>query len=240
MPIKSNGMKRLRLFFISVLVMIATLASGCGLKVKAVPTQEASPIPSATSQPTATLTATPTATETALPTATATIVPTPTETLIPFAGFPDMFRLFRTWYLDEKTYFYFLNAGIEGKLFATAEAFPLDCQADASFPGQMICVYDGVIEGYSLMKFRFFTDSARTVQVFEADYNADLVDNTIYHHQYDCPDRGKDVNCVSEYRLYDGICYYAHTCYDACGLYYSKDNLPKVFNEFQGYTTPCD
>ncbi len=91
-----------------------------------------------------------------------------------------------------------------------------------------------------MMDFRFYTDRARTVKVFEARYDADLMDDTIYHHQYDCPDRGKNVQCTSEYRLYDGICYYAHTCYDACGLYYSKDNLPEVYNEFQGYTTPCD
>ena len=194
--------------------------------------------PTITSQPTPT--SIPTETATPLPTSTATLAPTATETLIPFTGFRDMFRLFRTWYMDGKTHFYFLNAGIESILYATAEEHNLDCKADPSFPVQMICVYDGILEGYSMMTFRFYTDAARTVQVFEADYDADLVDNTIYHRQFDCPDRGKDVTCVSEYRLYDGICYYAHTCYDACGLYYSKDNLPDVYNEFQGYTTPCD
>lgn len=235
-----DRMKFHKRFFLAVIVLITILASGCGFKAKATPTPEATPIPSVTSVPTATNIVIPTATETALPTATATIIPTPTETLIPFAGFRDMFRLFRTWYLEGKTYFYFLNAGIEDKLFATAEEYPLDCHADPSFPVQMICVYDGILEGYSMMKFRFFTDSARTVQVFEADYDADLLDNTIYHPQFDCPDRGKNVTCVSEYRLYDGICYYSHTCYDACGLYYSKDNLPEVYNEFQGFTTPCN
>lgn len=184
--------------------------------------------------------ATPSPSATPNPTATPTTVPTPTETLIPFAGFRDLFRLFRTWYLDDKTYFYFLNAGIEDRLYATADEFELECQADPKFPVQMICVYDGTIEGRTMMDFRFFTDCARTVQVFEARYDADLIDDTIYHHQYDCPDRGKNVQCTSEYRLYDGLCYYAHTCYDACGLYYSKDNLPDVYNEFQGFTTPCD
>lgn len=194
--------------------------------------------PSATLPPTATATEEPT--ETPSPTATPTTAPTPTETLLPFAGFREYFRLFRTWYADDQTYFYFLNAGIEDRLYAAADEFELDCQADPKFPVQMICVYDGVIEGRSMMDFRFFTDRARTVQVFEERYDADLVDNTVYHHQYDCPDRGQNVHCISEYRLYDGICYYAHTCYDDCGLYYSKDNLPEVYNEFQGYTTPCD
>jgi len=200
--------------------------------------------PEPTEPATATLPPTPTATdlptETPLPTASATTAPTPTETLLPFGGFPDLFRLFRTWYLEDQTYFYFLYAEIEEKLYASADEFELDCQPDPKFPVHMICVYDGTIEGRSMMDFRFFTDRARTVQVFEARYDADLVDDTIYHHQYDCPDRGENVQCTSEYRLYDGICYYAHTCYDACGLYYSKDNLPTVYNEFQGFTTPCD
>ena len=220
-----------------VLLLVLCLISACSPQNTPEPT-EPTVLPTATSLPTATVAPLPT--ETPFPTATPTIVPTPTQTLIPFAGFNDMFRLFRTWYLDDQTYFYFLNAGIEGMLFASADEFELECMSDPQFPVQMICIYDGVIEGRTMMDFRFFTDSARTVQVFEARYDADLVDDTVYHHDFDCPDRGNDLYCVSEYRLYDGICYYAHTCYDACGLYYSKDNLPTVYNEFQGYTVPCN
>lgn len=220
--------------------LIFILASGCGARTETEPSPEVVYAPTFTPEATAIQTLPPTPTDTPLPTATETSLPIPTETLIPFSGFRDMFRLFRTWYLEGKTYFYFLNAGIEGPLYAAADEFPLECAPDPKFPEQMICVHDGIIEGYSLMTFRFYTDSARTVKVFEAQYDADLLDNTVYHHQFDCPQRGENVNCVSEYRLYDGICYYAHTCYDACGLYYSKDNLPEVFNEFQGYTSPCN
>ena len=221
-----------------VALIFLLVLTACKSNATLTPSPEPSPSPTATLLPTATATAEPT--ETPSPTATPITAPTPTETLLPFAGFRDLFRLFRTWYAGDQTYFYFLNAGIEEKLYASADEFELDCQADPKFPVQMICIYDGVIEGRTMMDFRFFIDQARTVQVFEARYDADLVDDTIYHHQYDCPDRGKNVECNSEYRLYDGICYYAHTCYDACGLYYSKDNLPEVYNEFQGFTTPCD
>ena len=224
--------------FVLVALIFLLVLTACKSSATLTPSPEPSPSPTATLLPTATATSEPT--ETPSPTATPTTAPTPTETLLPFAGFRDLFRLFRTWYAGDQTYFYFLNAGIKDKLYATADEFELDCQADPKFPVQMICIYDGVIEGRTMMDFRFFTDQARTVQVFEARYDADLVDDTIYHHQYDCPDRGKNVECNSEYRLYDGICYYAHTCYDACGLYYSKDNLPEVYNEFQGFTTPCD
>jgi len=224
-------------FLLSSLACLLVLGA-CKSDVAVSPAIEPTLVPTATLSPTATATKEPT--ETPNPTATATTAPTPTETLLPFTGFRDLFRLFRTWYAEDKTFFYFLNAGIEDRLYATADEFELDCQLDPKFPVQMICVYDGTIEGRTMMDFRFFTDRARTVQVFEARYDADLVDDTIYHHQYDCPDRGQNVECVSEYRLYDGICYYAHTCYDACGLYYSRDNLPEVYNEFQGFTTPCD
>lgn len=230
-------MKKHRSSFALFVLICLLIVTACKSSATPIPSPEPTLSPTATLPPTATATSEPT--ETPKPTATPTTAPTPTETLIPFAGFRDLFRLFRTWYLDDKTYFYFLNAGID-KLYATADEFALDCAADPKFPVQMICVHDGTIEGRTMMDFRFFTDRARTVQVFEARYDADLVDNTIYHHQYDCPDRGKNVQCTSEYRLYDGICYYAHTCYDACGLYYSKDNLPEVYNEFQGFTTPCD
>ena len=90
------------------------------------------------------------------------------------------------------------------------------------------------------MTFTFYTDEARQHPVFSQVFYTGLVDDIVYHHANDCPDRGKDVYCESEYRLYDGRCYYAHTCYDACGLYYSRDNLPEVWNEFQGYTVPCN
>ncbi|MEA4930257.1 MAG: hypothetical protein VB026_01635 [Anaerolineaceae bacterium] len=231
-------MKKHKLSFVLCTLTVLVVLTACKSSTAPTSSPEPSPSPSMTPQPTATATSQPT--NTLSPTSTSTTAPTPTETLLPFAGFGDLFRLFRTWYLEDKTYFYFLNAGIEDTLYATADEFKLDCKADPSYPVQMICVYDGTIEGRSMMDFRFYTDRARTVKVFEARYDADLMDDTIYHHQYDCPDRGKNVQCTSEYRLYDGICYYAHTCYDACGLYYSKDNLPEVYNEFQGYTTPCD
>lgn len=231
-------MKKHAFSFALLALTFLLVLTACKSSATLTPSPEPTLSPSATLPPTATATEQPT--ETPSPTASPTTAPTPTETLLPFAGFREYFRLFRTWYADDQTYFYFLNAGIEDKLFATADEFELDCHADPKFPVQMICVYNGVIEDRSMMDFRFFTDRARSVQVFEARYDADLVDNTVYHHQYDCPDRGQNVQCISEYRLYDGICYYAHTCYDACGLYYSKDNLPEVYNEFQGYTTPCD
>ena len=174
---------------------------------------------------------------TTLPTATES--PTPKPTTIAFQGFLEQFRLYRAWWLDGKTYFYFLNAGIDFTMFATADDFDLVCEQDPANLTGMICVAESKIEEDE-MDFVFYLDQEHEIVVHEASFNAQLMDNIVYHHQFDCPDRGKNVSCESEYRLYDGRCYYAHTCYDACGLYYSRDNLPKVYREFQGFTGPCN
>lgn len=195
---------------------------------------------SMTIEPTATLTLAPSATF--VPTrveAIPTLSPTPAPTAIPFEGFLEHFRFYRAWWYEGKTFFYFLNAGIDFTMYAKADDYLLNCESDPKNPSGMICEHEGKIEEDD-MDFAFYLDETRQDPVFEHRYNAELKDNTIYHYQYDCPDRGKNVSCVSEYRLYDGRCYYSHTCYDACGLYYSKDNLPKEFKEFQGFTTPCN
>lgn len=192
------------------------------------PTRTEAPSPSATPSPTLP------------PTLTPTITLTPTVTLIPFSGFLDNFNFYRSWYNDDTTVFYFLNAGIDHMLYARADDLDLICEPDPQLMTALICVHDQKVEGESVMEFEFFTDPERTVSVFKHSYETGLANHTIYHNQFDCPLRGQNVTCESEYRLYDGICYYSHTCYDACGLYYSRDNLPTEFNEFQGFTGPCD
>lgn len=201
-------------------------AQATAQSVTEIPTEEPTLTPTQTSIPP---TMTPTATQTS----------TPEPTPIPFQGFLDYFRLYRAWWLDGKTYFYFLSAGIDFTMYATADEYDLVCEQDPDNITGMICVAESKIEE-DMMDFVFYLDEKHELAVFEASYNAELIDNTVYHHQFDCPDRGKNVTCNSEYRLYDGRCYYAHTCYDACGLYYSKDNIPTDYKEFQGFTTPCN
>ena len=188
------------------------------------------PLPSQTQPPTAT----PTPTEAPTPT------PTPTQTDVPFAGFPKDFHLYRAWNNGDETYFYFFQANIIDKLYAKADDYDLVCNPDPLYPHHMQCVAETKIFGEDEMTFTFYSDEARQHPVFSQVFHTGLVNDIIYHHANDCPDRGKDVYCESEYRLYDGRCYYAHTCYDACGLYYSRDNFPEVWNEFQGYTVPCN
>ena len=203
-----------------------------------------SPTSTPTLEPSPTLTPlpsmTPSLTATFTPTDTPTPTPTPTQTDVFFAGFPKDFRLYRAWNYEDETYFYFLQANITDKLYAKAGDYDLVCSPDPLYPYHMQCTADAKIFGEDAMTFTFYTDEARLHPIFSQVFYTGLINDIVYHHANDCPDRGKDVWCESEYRLYDGRCYYAHTCYDACGLYYSRDNLPKVWKEFQGYTVPCN
>ncbi len=184
--------------------------------------------------PTATQTNTPT--QTPLPTQTRTFTPTK----VPFKGFLPGFSLYRAWNDGETTTFYFMQADFAGTLYARADDYDLVCNPDPQYPIHTICISDQKIFGQDLMQFDFFTDAARSDLVFSEEYSTGLADDTVFYHDTDCALRGQDVYCESEYRLYDGRCYYAHTCYDACGIYYSRDNIPEVWTEFQGFTVPCD
>ena len=177
-----------------------------------------------------------TATHTEVPTETAT----PTRTKVPFAGFMQLFSLYRAWSHEGKTYFYFLQSNFPGTMYARADSYDLVCNPDPKYPLHMQCESEQEIFGQDEMTFTFFTDEDRQDLVHTQKFLTGLVNDIVYYHNTDCPDRGKNVHCESEYRLYDGRCYYAHTCYDDCGLYYSRDNIPEVWNEFQGYTTPCN
>jgi len=186
--------------------------------------------------PTETPAPTLTATHTEVPTETAT----PTRTKVPFAGFMQLFSLYRAWSHEGKTYFYFLQSNFPGTMYARADSYDLVCNPDPKYPLHMQCESEQEIFGQDEMTFTFFTDEDRQDLVHTQKFLTGLVNDIVYYHNTDCPDRGKNVHCESEYRLYDGRCYYAHTCYDDCGLYYSRDNIPEVWNEFQGFTTPCN
>jgi len=164
--------------------------------------------------------------QTEAPTETAT----PTRTKVPFAGFMQLFSLYRALSQDGKTYFYFLQSNFPGTMYARADSYDLVCNPDPKYPLHMQCESSVEIFGQDEMTFTFFTDEDRQDLVHTQKFFTGLVNDIVYYHNTDCPDRGKNVHCESEYRLYEGRCCYAHTCYDDCGLYYSRDNIPEVWN----------
>ncbi len=51
-----------------------------------------------------------------------------------------------------------------------------------------------------------------------------------------CALRGEYLSCETEYRKDGSNCYVGHTCYDACGWFYSVNTIPPGVEEFSG---PC-
>ena len=226
-----NTLSRLALFALICALLVACAGAA----------PQPTPAPTTTNTPT-----TPPPTDTPAPTLTATHTEVPTETVtptrtkVPFAGFMQLFSLYRAWSNNGKTYFYFLQSNFPGTMYARADSYDLVCNPDPKYPLHMQCESEQEIFGQDEMSFTFVTNEDRQDLVLTQKFLTGLVNDIVYYHNTDCPDRGKNVHCESEYRLYEGRCCYAHTCYDDCGLYYSRDNIPEVWNEFQGFTTPCN
>ena len=193
--------------------------------------------PVETSLPSATPTLQPTDTPTLLPTATATSLPTltqtPTVTVTPFPGFGERFKFYQAWTADETTYFYFMNAQVDQTIYATVDdleghQYTLTCPPDQQFPQDIRCYSDVLFKGKTDYKVTFYADPERQYPFYEGVFETKL--NTRYL-DYD--------NCEKEYRIYDGKCYSAITCYGENGeVVYTFDNIPYGGN-FEGYSVPC-
>ncbi len=218
----ARSMKK-RYLFLGLSLLLVLVLSACSAPT-ALPTATA--LPSATPLPSATFTPEPSATP--LPSATFTPEPTATATAIPFKGFLEYFRFYRAWYDGDTTVFYFLNAGLEYPLYASVEENTLFCDRDPELEVSMICTSEqGRIDYKKAQDFRFYSDPDHRNLVYEmrVEPPAGLV--TRYSNTYDCPERGQNVYCEKEYRLYsNGYCSTSISCSDACGYWYSQDNLP--------------
>lgn len=174
-------------------------------------------------------TPTPLATEPPIPSATLTA----TITVTPHPGFSSRFKFYQAWTKGGKTYFYFMNAGVPEMVFATIDdlngnVYEMDCPLDETYPNDLRCFSEHEILGQSVYNVAFFGDQARQHKFYEAEVKTTL--DTRYL-TYD--------NCESEYRIYDGKCYSAITCYDDFGtVIYTFDNIPYDGN-FEGFSIPC-
>jgi hypothetical protein len=217
--------------FLSAVIMILVVCS-CAKPTAQAPTQAPSPTlpsPSDTPIPTATFTQAPSPTATNLPTPTQT----PTYTVTPFPGFGERFKFYQAWTADETTYFYFMNAQVDQTIYAVADdlegnQYPLTCPPDEQYPNDIRCYSDTIFKGKKDYKVTFYADPEREYPFFENIFATDL--DTRYM-DYD--------NCEKEYRIYDGKCYSAITCYGENNeVVYTFDNIPYDGN-FEGYALPC-
>lgn len=182
-------------------------------------------------------TATPTLMPTSTPTVTLELLPTntdvPTMTPTLFPGFSDDFRFYSAWIDDDwKTVFYFMGASVDGPVYGKVvieeTEYPFTCMPDEQYPYNMICRSEDYVFGQLNMDFSFYTDPEHQHEFHSGNYKTRLVNRTVMD------------NCESEYRIYDGQCYEAHTCYDDFGnVVYYFDNIPYDGN-FEGFSIPCD
>ncbi len=221
--------KKTQLLFAVILILAV---SACSKPATQAPTQAPSrtlPLPTDTPIPTAKLTLAPTATATNLP----TLTQTPTFTVTPFPGFGARFKFYQAWTKNEKTYFYFMNAQVDQTIYATVDdlegnQYALICLPDEQYPDDIRCYSDTLFKGKVDYKVTFYSDPERRYAFFENIFTTSL--NTNYM-DYD--------NCEKEYRIYDGKCYSAITCYGENGeVVYTFDNIPYDGN-FEGYSLPC-
>jgi hypothetical protein len=93
----------------------------------------------------------------------------------------------------------------------------------------MECLADFTDWKKSYLEFVFYADEARTQEVDRRTFFTGLSDEA----------RGIPEGCEAEFRIYDGKCYVAYTCYDQYGNYlYSFNNYPPG-GVFQGFTGRC-
>jgi len=222
-------LKKIQLLFAALTILAL---SACAKPTVQAPTQAPSrtlPPPTDTPAPTATLTLAPTATATSMP----TLIQTPTYTVTPFPGFGARFKFYQAWTKNEITYFYFMYAQVDQTVYATVDdlegnQYALTCPPDEQYPDDIRCYSDTLFKGKIDYKVTFYSDPERQYPFFENIFTTSL--NTSYM-DYD--------NCEKEYRIYDGKCYSAITCYGENGeVVYTFDNIPYDGN-FEGYSLPC-
>ena len=223
--------KKIQVMFAVIMILAV---GACAKPAAQVPTTAPTPtLPQATDTPVPTATLTPTL----APTATATTVPTlaqsPTFTITPFPGFGEHFKFYQAWTRNETTYFYFMNAQVDQTIYANVDdlegtQYALTCEPDVQYPQDIRCYSDVLFKGKTDYKVTFYSDPERQYPFFENVFATGL--NTRYM-DYD--------NCEKEYRIYDGKCYSAITCYGENGeVVYTFDNIP-YGGHFEGYSLPC-
>lgn len=59
-----------------------------------------------------------------------------------------------------------------------------------------------------------------------------------WDHSNNCPERGTNISCETEYRNYSGRCLVGMSCFDACGAYYGVDTIKYGSGDYT-FSGPC-
>ncbi len=229
-------MKLLRLLPILLLAgLIASCAQGAGMVPTATPTLEAVPV-----QPTATQLQTvelPSATATGTATATATLTNTPTLTLVPSnTASPTPSVLFdqaAVTSLSSANNIVSLVMKIPGLLSAydlVIDAKTFKCQVIDKYPNLLFCSGSSKPRVNTEVPLAFNDPaSGQAVYTGQTLIIPAAVPTETPAGYFSCPNRGKNVFCEVECRIYDNSepCIVA-SCSDDCGPYYSIHTCPQT------------
>lgn len=260
-------MKQLKPFYYTFIVLIAVtiLLSACQPAAKKdEPPSVDEPtmvISSATLAPSSTSTEAPTQTETLAPTATKALTNTSAPTFTPttFTGFNDA-RVYRAFASGDGTTIYLIVPGVDASYYGSVDGSDIFCETDPDQVNLLVCNSDTNLFGTDIKNFKFYTDAERTFLVYERAFStsldqliptstpvgfiwprADFSDADISWAKTppDCPVRGLNLTCETEYRRYDdNSCRVGMTCYDSCGYYYSVDTIKARPGEYK-FSGPC-
>jgi hypothetical protein len=216
---------------------------------------------SATDLQSATATATQTLTDTPSPTADNTSTTSITPNIIPtqFFGFADA-RVYQSYADHTETIFYFIVPGVAAPYFGTVDGYDLTCEPDTNQANLLVCRSNENLFGSNLKDFVFFADQDHTFLVYEGAFatylhiimatptpagfiwpRADFspADVTWGYTPSNCPVRGLNLICETEYRRYDdNSCLVGMSCFDSCGFYYAVDTIKNKSGAYS-FSGPC-
>jgi hypothetical protein len=118
--------------------------------------------------------------------------------------------------------------GLTAALNIELESHPFTCQMDAAAPETLFC--QG-LSGPPIEKsiHMIFTDPASGEEVYSGTTYIirQAVPTATPEGFGSCPDRGKDLFCEVECRIYSDVPCIVATCNDACGPYFSIHTCPQ-------------
>mgnify|MGYP007134650109 CR=1 FL=1 len=230
-------------------------------KATAIFDESPAPSVSATPLPLPTVTATQTFTHTPSPSvensSTASITPSITPTK--FFGFEDA-RVYQSYADNTESIFYFIVPGVAAPYHGTVDGYDLSCKPEPNQENLLICRSDENLFGTNLKDFEFFADEEHTFLIYQGSFATNLhiipatptpagsfwpradyttADITWGFTPANCPIRGLNLTCETEYRRYDdNSCLVGMSCFDSCGFYYAVDTIKNKPGAYT-FSGPC-
>jgi len=198
--------------------------------------------PNPTVVPTATMTATPTMTPTATltstPTVTQTPTSTPTMTPTPFKGFESA-SFNGVEYNGNTVYLIFSVPDVTQAYMLNIEGQHLHCSPSQRYADVLVCEGQDYIPSYGTLACDFYTIDTANLLYSGSYYHAVPATPVpppppwivMWDGAYDCPQRGENVSCETEWRFVGDIPCMISSCFDNCGHYYSIDNCSQLEGE---------